>query len=107
MKNFYEANLELGTDVAAYLTAARKRERLHTDYMEKSIRADDPGKFAERQYGKNPGRLRQNIDDRLKLAEQAAHKAAKNPLPTHLEERGNWPCRRATPKKWKIILTDV
>lgn len=105
LKNFYQANLELGTDVAAYLIAARKHERLHTDYMEKSIRADDPGKFAERQYGKNPGRLRQNIDDRLKLAEQAAHKAAKDPLPSIWSGKLAVPTRDT--KEWKIVLTDV
>lgn len=91
--------------MVAYLDAARKHERKHTDFMEKSIRADDPGKFAEQQYGKDPGRLSQSVDARLKTAEQAAQRSSKDPLP------GIWSGRLAVPtrdtKEWKIVLTDV
>lgn len=105
LKSFYNANLDLKTQVVAYLAAARKHERTHTTLMERSIRANDPAKFAERTFGKDAGKVRRTIDDKLKDAERAAANASKDPLPK------TWTGQVAVPTPdtgtWTLIETDV
>lgn len=105
LKSFYDANVELRTQVVAYLTAARKHERQHTTLMERSIRANDPARFAERTYGKDAERVRRSVDDKLKEAERAANNASKDPLPK------TWTGQVAVPApdtgRWTVIETDV
>jgi hypothetical protein len=105
LKSFYSANLDLKTQVVAYLAAARKHERTHTTLMERSIRANDPAKLAERTFGKDAGKVRRTIDDKLKEAEKAAADATKDPLPK------TWTGQVAIPApdtgKWTVIETDV
>lgn len=105
LKSFYLANVDLKTDVVAYLAAARRHERMHTTLIAGSVRADDPAKFAERAHARDAGRLRRDVDARLKDAEKAAAEATKDPLARI------WTGKVAVPTpdtgRWTIIETDV
>ncbi len=105
MKSFYAANVELKTDVVAYLAAARRHERMHTTLVEKSIRAGDPAKVAEKTFGRDEARLRRDVDAKLKDAEKAAAQATRDPLPKI------WTGKVAVPTpdtgKWVVVETDV
>lgn len=80
MKNFYQANLEHGHDVAGYLAAVRKHEQIHSDRMESSLKAQDPGEQAEKSYGKDESRLRERLDRKIKEAAKRIHDATRDPL---------------------------
>ena len=104
-ENFYRANLRLKTDVEAYLAAARKHEQRHTELIEKSLRAGDPARVAERTFGREEAVVRGQVDRALEQAEKAASRATRDPLPTI------WSGRLAVPTpdtgEWKIIRTKV
>lgn len=80
MKNFYQANLEHGHDVAGYLAAVRKHEQIHSDRMESSLKAQDPGEEAEKSYSKDESRLRERLDRKIKDAAKRIHDATRDPL---------------------------
>jgi len=80
MKNFYKANLESGHDVAGYVAAVRKHEQMHSDRMERALKAQDPGEEAEKSYGKDESRLRERIERKIKDAARRIHEATRDPL---------------------------
>ena len=104
-ENFYQANVRLKTGVVAYLAAARKHEKMHTQLMERSIRAADPAKAAEKTYGKEEAYVRQQVDKKIDEAEKAASRASQDPLPK------TWSGKLAVPTpdtgEWTLIDTDV
>ena len=80
-KNFYQANVERGNDVAGYLEAVRKHEKQHSDLMQQALAACDPAKDVEKTYGKDKGKLGQDADSRIRDAAKRVHERAKDPLP--------------------------
>ena len=105
IESFYDANVRMGTDVVAYLGAARRHERMHTTFMERSIKASDPAKLAERSFGQSADWLRQRVDAELQRAEKAASAASKDPLPRIWS--GKLAVYDAGTDRWIIIATDV
>jgi hypothetical protein len=81
-KPFYESNKALGNDVDGYIEAVRKHEMLHTQLMQKALKAGDPGPKIEALVSKNKEDVKTQADQTIKGAEDAIDQASADPLPS-------------------------
>ncbi|HEU5078422.1 MAG TPA: hypothetical protein VFT72_04380 [Opitutaceae bacterium] len=79
---FYETNKQMGNAVDDYLKAVRRHELLHSELMEKSLKAQEPGRKIEAFAAKNKEELKAKTDQIIQSAEDTIEKASADPLPS-------------------------